>query len=591
MSGWRQFSTVMALFLSMFLTSLDLSQRRRLVRFGLFLTISVFQTVWGKLYQHGSLKYTFLLAILIFELGVLACAVSRNSPEFVAGRAVAGLGGAGVIGRTYVILAHLVALEKIPIFYGLNGIIFTLASVAGPRTFYINLPIGGVVMVILLHALRLPSTALCYLLALREGGIMQPWSSSQPIGLLVGWLVLTLAFALVEWCQGEHALVASHHLRNHGVWSCYLFVVRVYRAYLSVFTLPAGGVLGKPGYYQPFLVLGAAIVPIGSGLIWTLGPTSSTAKSAGYQVLTGISDGICVQVPVTAVQAFVELQDLPTVTVLVVFPLGSGVISVTASESIFSNKLLQSLLHYAPGVSGDEALGVGAAQLEEFFGGDTLWGVREAHLVGIKDAWILTLAFCGAAFVVACIAPPVSIWGRRELHVEKRRIEKLRRSQSKVIDAAPSKASADSQLQGDLTAHSKHSYSNKHLPGASPPDHASQGGKFLRITDERGKGKRKKQTDEKKPKFLIKRRAFSRVVREIANEATSSSQIRFQPGAIEALQTVAEEMLVTEFTLARLTIAHSKRETLKKKDMKFVQKIRRILDGSEMSPEDDVHDN
>ncbi|EAU35369.1 predicted protein [Aspergillus terreus NIH2624] len=146
---------------------------------------------------------------------------------------------------------------------------------------------------------------------------------------------------------------------------------------------------------------------------------------------------------------------------------------------------------------------------------------------------------------------------------------------------ASSKASADS----------KHSYSNKHLPGASPPDHASQGGKFLRITDERGKGIRKKQSDEKKPKFLIKRRAFSRVVREIANEASTSGQIRFQPGAIEALQTVVEEMLVTEFTLARLTIAHSKRETLKKKDMKFVQKIRRILDGSEMSPEDDVHDN
>lgn len=72
---------------------------------------------------------------------------------------------------------------------------------------------------------------------------------------------------------------------------------------------------------------------------------------------------------------------------------------------------------------------------------------------------------------------------------------------------------------------------------------------FLTLTFiERGKGKRKKQSDEKKPKFLIKRRAFSRVVREIANEASTSGQIRFQPGAIEALQTVAEEMLVTEFT-------------------------------------------
>ncbi|KAL5359257.1 hypothetical protein BJX96DRAFT_174200 [Aspergillus floccosus] len=156
---------------------------------------------------------------------------------------------------------------------------------------------------------------------------------------------------------------------------------------------------------------------------------------------------------------------------------------------------------------------------------------------------------------------------------------------------APSKVSADSQLQSDLTTRSKHSYSNKHLPGASPPDHACQGGKILRIADKGGKETRKKTTEEKKPKFLIKRRAFSRVVREIASEVSISGQVRFQPDAIEALQTVAEEMLVTEFNLARLTTAHTKRRTLKKKDMKFVQKIRSILDGSEMSPAKDVEDD
>jgi len=59
-------------------------------------------------------------------------AVSNNSGGFIAGRAVAGAGGAGLVGGTYVILAHIVAPEKVPLFYGLTGIIFAIASVAGP---------------------------------------------------------------------------------------------------------------------------------------------------------------------------------------------------------------------------------------------------------------------------------------------------------------------------------------------------------------------------------------------------------------------------------------------------------------------------
>lgn len=78
----------------------------------------------------------------------------------------------------------------------------------------------------------------------------------------------------------------------------------------------AGGILSKTGYYQPFLLIGSAIVMIGSGLLWTLDVDTSSAKAVGYQILAGTGDGICVQVPVTAVQAFVDAQDLAGVTAL-----------------------------------------------------------------------------------------------------------------------------------------------------------------------------------------------------------------------------------------------------------------------------------
>ncbi|KAB8259413.1 putative efflux pump antibiotic resistance protein [Aspergillus pseudonomiae] len=487
--------TILALLLGMLLTIISTAVPRITHDFhslndvgwygsAFFLTMCVFQTFWGKLYRYCSIKYTFVAAILSFELGTLGCAVSTNSAGFIAGRAVAGFGGAGVISGTYIILAHVVPPEKVPVFYGLNGIIFTVASVAGPLIggaftsnvtwrwcFYINLPLGGVALAALLLALHLPrssrSTAtpvleiiskldlpgcivitgalVCYLLALEFGGITKPWGSSQPIGLLVGWILLSLLFAVVEWFQKEEALVASRYLRNHGVLICCVFAfflnaanyVRVYYlplyfqaiknasparsgilllAYIvpmSIFTMLAGGLLSKVGYYQPFLLVGAAIVTIGSGLIYTWEINTSSAKIIGYQILAGMGDGICVQIPVTVVQIFVHQKDLATVTALVLFfQLGSGVIGIAAGQSIFSNRVIQSLARYAPGTSPTTVLQAGAAELQAVFGEAEVQGVRRAYLVGIHGAWILNLALCGAAVVVGLLAPRISIVGK-----------------------------------------------------------------------------------------------------------------------------------------------------------------------------------
>lgn len=116
-------------------------------------------------------------------------------------------------------------------------------------SFYINLPIGGFAVLVLLLALELPPSArppraswkeillqldipgsllingslICLLLALQRGGITQPWGSSQPIGLLVGWIVLAIAFGLNEWPQGERALVSARYLRSHGILTCCAF--------------------------------------------------------------------------------------------------------------------------------------------------------------------------------------------------------------------------------------------------------------------------------------------------------------------------------------------------------------------------------
>ena len=73
--------------------------------------------------------------------------------------------------------------------------------------------------------LVLISSLVCFFLALEWGGITKAWSSSEVIGTLIGWILLTIAFIVIEWKQGERALVVPRILkrRNIAVVSAFIF--------------------------------------------------------------------------------------------------------------------------------------------------------------------------------------------------------------------------------------------------------------------------------------------------------------------------------------------------------------------------------
>ena len=96
------------------------------------LTSCAFQLLYGKLYVFYSTKWIFLSAIGLFEIGSAICGAAPNSVAFIWGRAIAGLGGAGIFSGGIMILVQTIPLAKRPMFQGLFGAVFGIASVVGP---------------------------------------------------------------------------------------------------------------------------------------------------------------------------------------------------------------------------------------------------------------------------------------------------------------------------------------------------------------------------------------------------------------------------------------------------------------------------
>lgn len=95
------------------------------------MTICAFQLAFGKCYSIFSVKMVFLSAIAIFELGSLICGVAPSSTALIIGRAIAGMGCAGIFSGALIIIAYSVPLHRRPAYTGLIGAMYGVASIAG----------------------------------------------------------------------------------------------------------------------------------------------------------------------------------------------------------------------------------------------------------------------------------------------------------------------------------------------------------------------------------------------------------------------------------------------------------------------------
>jgi EmrB/QacA subfamily drug resistance transporter len=202
------------------------------------LTSCGFILLYGRIYTFFPTKPVFLSGIFLFEVGSAVCGAAQSSLMLIVGRAIAGFGSSSIYTGAILILLNTVPLHKRPLFQGLFGACFGVASVAGPLLggtftgskltwrwcFYINLPIGAVTIIIVTFLLKvdekkpklngwketvknldplgtllfLPSI-ICLLLALEWGAAEYPWSAPRMIALLTVFAALFVAFLLWQY--------------------------------------------------------------------------------------------------------------------------------------------------------------------------------------------------------------------------------------------------------------------------------------------------------------------------------------------------------------------------------------------------------
>ncbi|KAF4636816.1 hypothetical protein G7Y89_g1264 [Cudoniella acicularis] len=295
--------------------------------------------ITGKIYSRFGSKSTFMCFVALFELGSLICGVAQSSKMLIVGRAVAGMGGSGLINGALTIIAACVPLEKRAVHMGILMAFAQLGVLFGPLIggaftqyttwrwcFYINLPAGAVVLFILtfvripdrnknraattiqetIKGLDLPGFALfapgaiMLLLALQWGGTTYAWSSATIIGLFCGSAGMVAIFMGWEYTQGDRAMIPWAMIKQRIVWSSCASVAFFFGGqlinsyYLAIYfqsvrgvSPTLSGVSMLPGILSQMLfapISGYLVGRLGYYLPWAVG--GSALASIGYGLIS-----------------------------------------------------------------------------------------------------------------------------------------------------------------------------------------------------------------------------------------------------------------------------------------------------------------
>ncbi|KAI8804931.1 major facilitator superfamily domain-containing protein [Cladochytrium replicatum] len=386
---------------------------------GYLLTSAAFSSIYGKLADIFGRRPVFIAAVVVFEIGSLTCGLAKDMPMLIAGRAIAGIGAGGITSLALIIISDIVTFRDRGKYQGLIGAAFGVASVVGPLAggaftdsaatwrwcFYINLPLGAFVVLVLILFLRFPTaeysmnlsdrlkridylgvflivaTVVCFTLPLQLGGVRWAWSDPQTVALLVTSVVLLGVTFYVEGWVAQDPIIPGSVFVNSTVYAGLGFSFLMGAGFMSVIyylaiffqvaqgstatesgikTVPlmgalifssiASGILISRGVsIRLFVVLGGVLMTVGHGLLTLMDENLDYWKAALITVVFGISVGCLMQTRTLAVQAAVPPKMIAIATGLSTFAqMLGGSVGLAIFGAVFNNRIFDELINSLP---------------------------------------------------------------------------------------------------------------------------------------------------------------------------------------------------------------------------------------------------
>jgi len=332
--------------------------------------------VYGKLGDLIGRKGLFITAIAIFMVGSVIGGLAHNMTWLIAGRAVQGLGGGGLLILAQAIIADVVPARQRGKYMGIMGGVFAVSSVAGPLlggwftdsigwrwAFWMNIPLGILAITSAAFFLRLPKNtnrnpsidvagisllavaSTCLVLMTTWGGNTYDWNSPVIIGLILGAIVAGISFVVVERRAAEP--IMPLHLfrqRNFNLTTVVGLIIGVAMfgalAYLPTYlqmvtganatqaglliiplmaallitSIVSGQLVSKTGRYKWFPITGMVLVGISLFLLSTMTPTLAVWIICGYLAIMGLGLGMSMQILILIVQNTFPVTEVGTAT-------------------------------------------------------------------------------------------------------------------------------------------------------------------------------------------------------------------------------------------------------------------------------------
>jgi EmrB/QacA subfamily drug resistance transporter len=375
---------------------------------------SVSTPIWGKIGDMYGRKSIFLTSIVIFLIGSALCGAAGSELlggtgngmiELIGFRVLQGLGAGGLIVNVMAIIGDLVPPRERGRYQGIMAAVMSLAMIAGPLVggfitdhlswrwaFYVNLPLGGIALLVLVTTLHLPRrrsehridwlgagvltvaiTALVLITA--WGGTEYPWASVQIFGLAGLAAAALVLFAFVERTAAEPVLpLALFKNRNFSLISGVGFMLGaamfgainflpLYQQTVQgssatnsgllllpmmgaamVVSLFVGQAITRTGNYKAFPVAGGVVMTVAMYLLAQQDSNTSRWQTGLFIGVLGLGMGFLMQTTMLIAQNSVEQKDLGVASSAAMFfrSIG-GSFGVSLFGAVFNHQLSSQL--------------------------------------------------------------------------------------------------------------------------------------------------------------------------------------------------------------------------------------------------------